>query len=46
MSLDKDHIEQMNKLDELIKTTKERKSAKFGELAVASLLGCYYLLVV
>lgn len=39
MSLDKDHVEQMNKLDELIKTTKERKSAKFGELVVASLLG-------
>jgi phosphotransferase system glucose/maltose/N-acetylglucosamine-specific IIC component len=39
MSLDKAHKEQMNKLDELIKTAKERKSTKFMELIVASIVG-------
>lgn len=39
MSLDKTHKEEMSKLDELIKTTKERKSAKFVELILASIVG-------
>lgn len=39
MSLDQEHIEQMNKLDELIKTAKERKSTKFMELIIASIVG-------
>jgi DMSO reductase anchor subunit len=39
MSLDKAHIEQMNKLDELIKTAKERKLTRFVELIVASIVG-------
>jgi hypothetical protein len=39
MSLDKTHREEMDKLDELIKTVKERKSTKFVELIIASILG-------
>jgi SNF family Na+-dependent transporter len=39
MSLDVAHKEQMNKLDELIKTTKERKLTRFIELIIASIVG-------
>jgi DMSO reductase anchor subunit len=39
MSLDKAHTEQMNKLDELIETAKERKLTKFVELILASIVG-------
>jgi hypothetical protein len=39
MSLDQAHKEQMNKLDELIKTSKERKFTKFMELILASIVG-------
>jgi hypothetical protein len=41
MSLDEAHTKQMNKLDELIKTVKERKSAEFMELIVASIVGIF-----
>ena len=36
---DIDHQEQMSKLDELIKTTKERKLTRFIELIIASVVG-------
>jgi len=39
MSLDSSHREEMDKLDELIRTAKERKSTKFMELIVASIVG-------